>query len=155
MLHHEKCWTLFFVGSKNIKVSGTGIILISPSGDKLRYVLQLNFSSCTNDVAEYEALLHDMRITKKMGVNRLRCFGVSDLVAGQSMGTCDAVNPKMIAYQQAIERLASHSQDTASSGSIGARTRRPTSYLESARHGNLLHPVSSSISSTSHPSRYP
>ena len=59
-------------------------------------------------MAEYEALLHSMRIAKEMGVNRLRCFGDSDLVAGQSMGTCDAVNPNMIAYRQAINRLAGH-----------------------------------------------
>ena len=58
MLPHDKCWTLFFDGSKNIEGSGARIILISPSGDKLRYVLQLNFSSCTNNVAEYKALLH-------------------------------------------------------------------------------------------------
>ena len=62
MLPHEKCWILFFDGSKNIEGSGAGIFLISPSGDKLRYVLQLNFSSCTNNVADYEALLHGMRI---------------------------------------------------------------------------------------------
>ena len=82
--------------------------MISPSGDKLQYVLQLNFSSCTNNVAEYEALLHGMRTTKEMGANRLRCFGDSDLLARQSMGTCDAVNPNMIAYRQAVERLAGH-----------------------------------------------
>ena len=61
-----------------------GIGLTSPSGAKLWYVLQLNFSSCTNNVAEYEALLHGMRIAKEMGSNCLRCFGDSDLVVGKA-----------------------------------------------------------------------
>ena len=43
-----------------------------------------------------------------MGMNRLRCLGDSDLVAEQSMVTCDAVNPNMIAYHQAVDRLAGH-----------------------------------------------
>jgi hypothetical protein len=55
-----KHWTLFFDGSKNIEATGAGIDLISPKGDKLRYVLQLTFEPCTNNVAEYEALLHGM-----------------------------------------------------------------------------------------------
>ena len=71
MLPHEKCWTIFFDGSKNVEGSDAGIVLISPSGDKLCYLLQLNFSNCTNNVAGYEALLHGMRIAKEMGVNHL------------------------------------------------------------------------------------
>ncbi|XP_071677676.1 uncharacterized protein [Lolium perenne] len=70
-----KHWTLFFDGSKNLEGAGTGIILISPKGDTMRYVLQLQFEPCTNNVAEYEALLHDMRIPKEMGASRMRCFG--------------------------------------------------------------------------------
>src|SRR3954467_8665100 len=59
-------------------------------------------------MAEYEALLHDMRATKEMNVNRLRCYGDSDLVAGQVAGTCDAVSPTMAAYRQAVDKLGGH-----------------------------------------------
>ena len=48
-------------------------MLTSPKGDKLRYVLCLDFTPCTNNMAEYEALLHGMRAAKEMNVNRLRC----------------------------------------------------------------------------------
>ena len=51
-------WTLYFNGSKNTEGAGAEIVLISPKGNKLRYVLQLDFAPCTNNVAEYEALLH-------------------------------------------------------------------------------------------------
>lgn len=75
-------WSLHFDGSKNADGTGAGIVLTSPKGDKLRYVLCLDFTPCTNNMAEYEALLHGMRAAKEMNLNRLRCYGDSDLVAG-------------------------------------------------------------------------
>ena len=56
-------------------------MLTSPKGDKLRYVLYLDFTPCNNNMAEYEALLHGMRAAKEMNINRLRCYDDSDLVA--------------------------------------------------------------------------
>src|SRR4051812_35787658 len=46
-----------------------------------------------------------MRVAKEMAVSRLRCFGDSDLVASQVMGTCDATDPNMIAYRRAVDQL--------------------------------------------------
>ncbi|XP_071683471.1 uncharacterized protein [Lolium perenne] len=76
-----KNWTLYFYVSKNLEGAGAGIVLISPKGDTMRYVMQLQFEPCTNNVAEYGVILHGMRITKEMGASRMRCFGDSDLVA--------------------------------------------------------------------------
>ena len=36
---HSEHWTMFFDGSKMLNVSGAGVVLVSPRGDKLRYVL--------------------------------------------------------------------------------------------------------------------
>ena len=70
--------------------------------------MQIIFEPCTNNIAEYEALLHGMRIAKELGVSRLRCYGDSDLVASQVMGTCDATDPNMIAYRRAVDQLGGH-----------------------------------------------
>ena len=43
-------------------------VLISPKGDKLRYVLQMGFDLSSNNEAEYEALLHGMWMDKALGV---------------------------------------------------------------------------------------
>jgi transposase InsO family protein len=56
-------------------------------------------------MAEYEALLHGMRAAREMSVARLKCYGDSDLVAGQTTGTCDAVDANMIAYRRAVDQL--------------------------------------------------
>ena len=37
-------WTMFFDGSKMLNGSGAGVVLVSPRGDTLSYVLQLHCS---------------------------------------------------------------------------------------------------------------
>ena len=55
------------------------MVLKSPKGDKLSYVMQIHFNA-TNNVAEYEALLHGLHMAKELGVKRILCYGDSDLV---------------------------------------------------------------------------
>ena len=73
-------WTIHFDGSRQLEDSGAGVVLTSPRGDKFRYVLRLMFP-CTNNAAEYEALLHGLRMAKELNLSRVRCLGDSDLVA--------------------------------------------------------------------------
>ena len=54
-------WIMHFDGSKAIHGSGAGVELKSPTGEKLSCVLQIHFEA-TNNMAEYEALLHGLRI---------------------------------------------------------------------------------------------
>jgi hypothetical protein len=60
-------WTMYFDGSKRVKGARAGVVLISPQGDKLKYVLRMSFSQDSNNEAEYEALLHGMKVTKVCG----------------------------------------------------------------------------------------
>src|SRR3954470_12636443 len=57
-------WTTFFDVSKRQQGDGAGVVLVSPKGTKLRYVLQINFIHASNNEAEYEAQLHGMRMAK-------------------------------------------------------------------------------------------
>jgi ribonuclease HI len=58
------------------------VTLKSPKGDELSYVLQIHFST-TNNIMEYEALLHGLHVAKEIGVQHIMCCGDSDLVAQQ------------------------------------------------------------------------
>src|SRR6266498_1658540 len=49
-------WTMYFNGSLMIEGAGAGILLISPTSERLNYVLQIHFPA-SNNAAEYEALL--------------------------------------------------------------------------------------------------
>src|SRR3954471_15681636 len=103
-------------------------------------------------MAEYEALLHGMRAAKEMNVNRLRCYGDSDLVAGQVIGTCDAVSPTMAAYRQVVDRLGGHFACYSIEWIDGRKMKRPTHSLASARPNSHHPPESSSTPSPSPPS---
>jgi ribonuclease HI len=46
---------------------GAGIILTSPKGDKLHYVLQIHFTT-SNNIAKYEALVHGPKLAKEIGI---------------------------------------------------------------------------------------
>jgi ribonuclease HI len=73
-------WTMYFDGSKRVEGAGAGVVLISPQGDKLKYVLRMSFLHASNNEAKYEALLHNMRMAKACGATRLKIFGDSNLV---------------------------------------------------------------------------
>nr|CAE05590.1 OSJNBa0032N05.19 [Oryza sativa Japonica Group] len=62
-------WQLFFDGSFMASGASSGAVLTSPKREKLRYVLQLHFPASNND-AEYEALLHGLRIAIALGIRR-------------------------------------------------------------------------------------
>jgi ribonuclease HI len=56
---------MYFDGSKRFQGAGAGVVLISPQGDKLKYVLRMSFPQASNNEAEYEALLHGMKMPKR------------------------------------------------------------------------------------------
>ena len=84
--HDNTYWTIHFDGSRHLEGLGAGVVLSSPRGDKFCYVPRHMFP-CTNNAAEYEALLDGLRIAKEMNLSRVRCLGNSNLVARQVSGT--------------------------------------------------------------------
>jgi hypothetical protein len=98
-------WVMHFDGSKLLHGSGARVTLKSPKGDKLSYVLQIHFPT-TNNIAEYEALLHGLRVTKEIGVQHIMCCRDSDLVAPQVAGTYKARNEVMAAYRDEVDEMA-------------------------------------------------
>ena len=74
---------MFFDGSKRQQGAGARVVLISPKGTKLKYILQINFRHASNNEAEHEALLHGMRMAKTCGATRLIIYGDSNLVSSR------------------------------------------------------------------------
>src|SRR4051794_22527078 len=88
-------WTMYFDGSKRNTGAGTGVILISPQGDKMNYILGINFPLPSNNEAEDEALVHGMRMAKACGATHLDILGDSNLVVQQTMNQCNAISNNM------------------------------------------------------------
>src|SRR3954469_20610167 len=98
-------WQMHFDGSKMMTGLGAGVVLTSPKGDKLEYVLQIHFAA-SNNVAEYEALVHGVRLAKEIGIRRILCYGDSDLVVQQCTRTWDAKDENMARYRFLVQQLS-------------------------------------------------
>jgi ribonuclease HI len=96
---------MHFDGSKLHGGLGAGVVLTSPKGDKLQYVLQMHFRA-SNNVAEYEALVHGLKMAKQIGIRRILCFGDSDLVMHQVSGDWDAKDANMASYRFYVQQLS-------------------------------------------------
>ncbi len=97
-------WTMHFDGSKRLSGAGAGVVLIFPTRERLSYVLWIHFSASHN-VAEYEALLHGLRIAISLGIRRLIVRGDSQLVVNQVMKEWSCLDDNMTAYRQEVRKL--------------------------------------------------
>ena len=100
-------WRMHFDGSKMRTGLGAGVVLTSSKGDKLRYTLQIHFAA-SNNVAEYEALIHGLRLAKELGICRILCYGDSDLVVQQSSSDWDAKDANMASYRFLVQQLSGY-----------------------------------------------
>ncbi|SPT17425.1 unnamed protein product [Triticum aestivum] len=100
-------WRMHFDGSKMRTGLGAGIVLTSPKGDKLRYTLQIHFAA-SNNVAEYEALIHGLRLAKELGIRWILCYGDSDLVVQQSSGDWDAKDANMASSRFLVQQISGY-----------------------------------------------
>jgi len=99
--------SMFFDGSLNINGVGAEILFVSPNKDKLRYVLRILFPA-SNNVAEYEACLHGIRLVVELGVKRLYVHGDSALVINQLNKEWDTTHEKMDIYCKEIRKWESN-----------------------------------------------
>jgi ribonuclease HI len=73
---------MYFDGSLKLEGAGVGVLLISPTIEQLKYVLQIIWKVSNNE-AEYEALLHGLRLAPSLDIKRLLVYGDSAVVINQ------------------------------------------------------------------------
>jgi hypothetical protein len=59
-IQHMEGWRLYIDGASNSRGSGLGVVLSAPQGQMIELAIRLGFPA-SNNVAEYEALLHGLR----------------------------------------------------------------------------------------------
>ena len=143
---------IYFDGSLKIDGGGAGLLFISPKGEQLKYVFQIMFKVSNNE-AEYEALLHGLRLAVSLGIKRLLVYGDSLLVVQQVNKEWDINKDTMDAYIAEIRKLENkfsgleiHHVDR--NNNVGADV---LSKLGSTRQ--LFHQEFSSMHFTTHQSR--
>jgi hypothetical protein len=75
-------WIMYFDGALNLEGIGAGVLLIFLQGEQLKYVMQIRYMA-SNNGAEYEALIHELRIAVSLGIKRLLAFGDSKVIIEQ------------------------------------------------------------------------
>jgi ribonuclease HI len=89
--------------------TGTAAIITSPAGVKYRYVARLSFAlesdRCTNNIAEYEAVILGLRKLRALGVTT--CITRTDfkVVAGQIEKEYSAKEHVLMQYLTAVRDL--------------------------------------------------
>ncbi|XP_062028318.1 uncharacterized protein LOC133744193 [Rosa rugosa] len=90
-------WVLYFDGSRTDIMAGAGIALENPAGDHFSYSFQLEFQ-CTNNQAEYEALIIGLEVLLEMGVRDVQILGDSLLVINQLRKRFKCISFALVPY---------------------------------------------------------
>jgi ribonuclease HI len=101
----EGIWTLEFDGSHSSSGSGTRVVLTAPSGEVFYHSYRLEFC-CTNNVAEYEALILGLNLAIDKGVTILEIKGDSDLIVSQVLMRFATKNEKLKKYRDVAQTLS-------------------------------------------------
>jgi ribonuclease HI len=99
-----EAWTIFCDGSWGTFGTRTTAVLVSPSKIKTCYAARLDFN-CTNNIAEYEALLLGLRKLKAMGIRRAILKSDSQVISGHIDKSSKARDPKLEKYLDAVQRM--------------------------------------------------
>jgi hypothetical protein len=97
-------WTINFDGSLQLQGARAGILVTSPKGESFMYVLQMHFPA-SNNAAEYEALLHGLRIAMALSIHQLKVLGDSMLVINQASKEWSCLDDKMLLYCLELREL--------------------------------------------------
>ena len=98
---YEGLWKMYFDGSVDKVGADASVYKISPIRDTKDYSYKLVFE-CSNNVAEYEALLLGLHALKDLGAKRVQIFGDSQLVVNQVNDIYQTKNPRMRAYHNEV-----------------------------------------------------
>jgi ribonuclease HI len=103
----DDLWHMHFDGSHSNKGNRAGIILVSPAGEIHNLSYRLEFA-CTNNVAEFKALLLGIENTLNLGCGHLSVFGISELFVNLIRKTCSPSDKMMEQYSQTVWALVSN-----------------------------------------------
>ena len=94
-------WHMSFDGAASKKVSGPGIWIRPPVGEPKLISYKLEFK-CTNNVAEYEALILRLKALRDLQAQRINVQGDSKLVIKKVQGIYRAKLPRLRSYRNLV-----------------------------------------------------
>ena len=98
---------LYFEGSKSSEGSGAGCILVSPQGKKTMLSYRLEFE-CTNNTAEYGALVQGLYKAIGLKIQYLKVFGDSEIIIKKVRNKIHCRSNHLKHYQSLVQELTTH-----------------------------------------------
>ncbi|RDX78296.1 Retrovirus-related Pol polyprotein from transposon 17.6, partial [Mucuna pruriens] len=98
-------WFLSMDGASNQTGSGAGVILEGPNGVLIKKLLHFEFKA-SNNQAEYEVLLAEMRLAKELEARALTAKSDSKLITGQVNGEYQVKDPQLMKYLDKATKMA-------------------------------------------------
>nr|AAX95392.1 Reverse transcriptase (RNA-dependent DNA polymerase), putative [Oryza sativa Japonica Group] len=90
-------WKIYFDGSSCKEGQGIGVILFSPNGMCYEASVRLEYY-CTNNQAEYNALLFGLQVIEMVGAKYVEAFGDLELVVQQVAGVYKCLDGSLNRY---------------------------------------------------------
>ncbi|XP_024630434.2 uncharacterized protein [Medicago truncatula] len=97
-------WNLYFDGSSHKNGTGVGIVIVSPKHHIFKYMFRIN-QLCSNNEAEYEALITGLEIALKLGARYIEIRGDFELVLRQMTKEYRCVKESLVTYHAIASRL--------------------------------------------------
>ena len=90
-------WTLFFDGAARSDGAGAGVVFVSPEKQVLTYSFVLG-ELCSNNVAEYQALIIGLQMALEMEITEVEIYGDSKLVVNQLLNIYEVKKEDLIPF---------------------------------------------------------
>jgi len=97
----EGSWSLDFDGAHSSMGSGAGIVSRSLDNETTLFSYKLEFD-CTNNIAEYEALILGINLAIDMNIKNLHVKGDSNLIVSQVNSNFISKNTRLKKYRDVI-----------------------------------------------------
>ncbi|XP_050222703.1 uncharacterized protein LOC126672794 [Mercurialis annua] len=104
-------WEMWFDGSRTSQGAGAGVHIVTPLGASYQLSCRLQFE-CTNNQAEYEALIFGFEILAELGARAISVKGDSLLVIKQVTGEFKCESELLVRYCNKAKHLIEGFQDT-------------------------------------------
>ncbi|KAK8954142.1 hypothetical protein KSP39_PZI002328 [Platanthera zijinensis] len=97
-------WDMLVDGASGKNSFGGGVILTSPEGTRIEQALKIRFT-LTNNHAEYEAIIAGLRLARDLGIQDIRVFTDSLVVARHINGEFEVREPTLQLYLVKIKGI--------------------------------------------------
>ncbi|XP_070047497.1 uncharacterized protein [Nicotiana tomentosiformis] len=90
-------WKMYFDGAVHRRGAGASVVFVTSQGEVLSYSFTLT-QLCSNNIAEYQALILGLEMAVEMKRLQLQVFGDSQLVVNQLLGSYEVKKPELCPY---------------------------------------------------------